>query len=292
MATSRPLPLPAATARQRLLLALLGFGVWAMTAIIAQPGWLPMLFLWAPLVLFPIARVAPDCPLGPSLCAAVLAAGSFLMPPGIWAGLLTFPWFGVALGHALMRLHAALRDRCPFGPILGLYWLVGAGWLALARFDLRPLGFSPEIVLATAAHFHFAGVLLPVLVQRSTGPRLVLPVLLGVPLVALGITLTAFEIVWVECMATWFLAAVCWVVAWAQARAARRLPGAARWAAIGSILSLAVAMVLAVAYATGNYFQLPTLDIPWMIYTHGCLQAFGFATLGVRAWPSSAEERP
>src|SRR5256885_1534113 len=83
------------------------------------------------------------------------------------------------------------RNRRPVGRVLGLYWLVGAGWLALARFGLRPLGFSPEIVLATAVHFHFAGVLLPVLVLRSTGPRLVPPVLLGVPLVALGITLAA-----------------------------------------------------------------------------------------------------
>jgi hypothetical protein len=43
-------------------------------------------------------------------------------------------------------LHAAL-----------VYWPVGCLWLVISRAGVNPLGFSDDIVLLTAVHFHYAG---------------------------------------------------------------------------------------------------------------------------------------
>ncbi len=61
----------------------------------------------------------------------------------------------------------------------------------LSTLRLRPLGFSHEIVLLTAMHFHYAGAILPLLLaraaERSPG-RLAAAstcaILAGIPLVA------------------------------------------------------------------------------------------------------------
>ena len=49
-------------------------------------------------------------------------------------------------------------------------------------------------------------------------------------------------------------------------------------------VSLIGGMALAAIYALGEYLTTPWIDIATMIPTHGLLNAFGFATLGLLAW--------
>ena len=44
-----------------------------------------------------------------------------------------------------------------------IYLVVGGIASVMVGADLRPLGFSATIVLLTAAHFHYAGFVLPVI---------------------------------------------------------------------------------------------------------------------------------
>src|SRR5690606_17128804 len=65
------------------------------------------------------------------------------------------------------------------------------------RIGVRPLGFGAEIVALTAVHFHYAGILLTAsagfLLERNPESRFTargaVGVVLGVPLVAAGITI-------------------------------------------------------------------------------------------------------
>ncbi|MBP6508338.1 MAG: YndJ family transporter, partial [Opitutaceae bacterium] len=93
----------------------------------------------------------------------------------------------------------------------------------------RPLGFSPDIVLLTAVHFHFAGLVLPVVTglvlarhpQSRAAHWSAWGVLLGVPLVAAGIS--AVQLGWggaIECLAAIVLVLSAWGVAWQHARLA------------------------------------------------------------------------
>ena len=100
--------------------------------------------------------------------------------------------------------------------------------------------------------------------------------LLGVPLVAAGITSSQFGVRWIECMAAWFFGGACIWFALEQLRLAL----AVRYALVRGLLflsslSLIAAMSLALLYATGNYLQMHWLDIPFMLRWHGPIQVFG-----------------
>jgi hypothetical protein len=170
--------------------------------------------------------------------------------------------------------------------------IVGAGWLVLARLGERPLDYAHAIVHATAVHFHYAGFVLPILALQWLRDRpsihryLVLAgVLTGVPMVAAGITLSAFGIHWPELIAVWFFVAVCgWFAVTQLEHAQDQADRIIRWLLVVSSLSLILAMTLAFLYATGNYWRLEWLDIPLMLRTHGPIQVFGFALPCVIAW--------
>src|SRR5262249_19239859 len=131
------------------------------------------------------------------LPAALLLAGVLLLPSGLAAAAFTLPWLGVTLLLALAGLgrlrqprRLAAAELCVTAALL--YPAVGGGWLVLSALGARPLDFAPEIVRATAIHFHYAGFALPLLAGRlararpGLGARTVTAgVVLGVPLVAL-----------------------------------------------------------------------------------------------------------
>jgi hypothetical protein len=198
---------------------------------------------------------------------------------------LTFTFF-VAARTAFA--HAANRDRLVL-LVVACYLVVGASWLVLARMGQRPLDYEHAIVHATAVHFHYAGFVLPILalqwvhVAPSRERVMVLTaLLLGVPLVAAGITLSAFAIHWPELIAVCFFFTACIAFAIAQLRFA--ITTSPRWLLIASSLSLLVAMSFALAYGVRNYVPADWLDIPLMLRTHGPIQVFGFALSGVVAW--------
>jgi YndJ-like protein len=274
---------------------LLGLAVWFGTVLLSEPGWAGALSLLAPLVAVPLALTLLEAPR--EIRWAFALAASLLAPTygwqrGVVAAGFTLPWLMLCLCHAFAEL-LRLPKRCDFVAVLMRgYLVVGAVWLLLARLGARPLGFEDVIVHATAVHFHYAGFVLPTLLlrlahadrQRATRCSLV-GVLAGMPLVAAGITLTVWQIHWLESAATLFMAASCWLAAWQQGRFAcvvrRGLP---RALLLASSASLAVAMVFACLYAGGRLLNALWLDIPFMLRFHGGLQVFGFALPGLVAW--------
>jgi hypothetical protein len=104
------------------------------------------------------------------------------------------------------------------------------------------------------------------------------------PLVAAGITLSVWERRELELSATWFLTTACLVAAWRQLHWASRLRPAASWLMRVAAASLALAMTLAAVYALGMFLGTPWLTIPWMLRTHGVLQALGFTLPTLVAW--------
>jgi hypothetical protein len=201
--------------------------VGAAAAIVAvcvfQPGWAELLLLVAAFVAMPLAlglasmpdRQGLSSPLWQlagwlHLPAALLLAAAFALPSGVVAAGLTAPWFFftslVAL-LGLVRLRAFPRPSMESISIYAglIYLAVGGMWAVLSRLGARPVGFSDIIFLATAVHFHYAGCVLPLLTglawrffQDWMSRLAALGVIVGVPLVALGITLSAYEITIVE----------------------------------------------------------------------------------------------
>lgn len=109
-----------------------------------------------------------------------------------------------------------------------------------------------------------------------------LAVVVGIPLVAIGIALRSP--IW-ELAATLLLGSAAIALAVLQFVAAVRskIPQALSLLGISSI-SLATAMVLAVLYAFGRFQGEPMLEIPTMIATHGLLNAVGFSLFGLFGW--------
>ncbi len=102
------------------------------------------------------------------LPGALLVTLSFFLPVGWRAGALVCAWLIVAVAlafHGLERLiRSGMRSFTEFCFAFGEgYTLVGALWLLASRLGLRPFGFHEPIVLLTAIHFHYAGLMAAIL---------------------------------------------------------------------------------------------------------------------------------
>ena len=246
-----------------------------------RPGWTPRLRLLTVLAQPPTA-----------LC--LIAA--FLLPAGTTAAALATPWLLFTMlvaGIGLLRLRAGrwrpLEELCLSAGLIFL--AIGGAWTLASRWGLRPLDFKDVIVLLTGVHFHYAGFVLPLLAGFA-GRRLRTPasrvaavgVVVGVPLVALGITVGE-RLPWVQLTAAWTLAAACLLVALLQFGLAldrqlilRRLP----FVVSGALL--AAGMSLAATYALGEYLNTHWLTIETMIPWHGLMNSLGFALPGLAGW--------
>ena len=230
--------------------------------------------------------------------AAALFAASTLVARGPFAAALALPWVGVALLLAWFGLWRLLpRGLGPVEETLldaGLLYLpVGALAAVAYRLDLG-LGYGLVVVHLTAAHYHYATFLLPVVAaalgrhlddDRTRRPFRVVAVVLvvGVPLVAAGITASPpLEAV----AATGFAVAVVAVAALfgRTAVSVRETDqGAAALLAVAAV-SVTLGMALAVAYAVGQWTGPRVVGIAEMVPTHGVLNALGFALPAVLAW--------
>jgi len=280
--------------REAFAQSLVGFLLWAFAVPLIGLDWSPALLAFAPLVLFPMLFEL----LGESLFARRMAFLAFLPAlasygpeQGILAGALTLPWLAFSLLFAGYRALPDVQNRRYVNIIIKLFLIVGTSWLVLARLGERPLGFEHAIVHATAVHFHYAGFTLLILALQwvNLAPSryrflLMGTLLLGVPMVATGITASALGIPWIEWVAVCFFVAACAWFALEQARFAIACVGWTRALLTLSSVSLIVAMCLALTYATGNQWRIDWLDIPLMLRTHGPIQVFGFALPGVVAW--------
>jgi len=284
---------------------------WALGCAPEWPEWLAVvILLFSPLVLVPLALrlVARRCPLGgdsrawtlagrAQLPAALLLSAAFALPAGPVAAALTVPWVLFTLVVAVIGLRrlweGGVRPLSAACENAGLIFLaVGGAWTLTSRLGARPLDFDAMIVLLTAAHFHFAGFILPLLTSwtaqelndRLTG--LACPgVMGGVPLVAAGITANQLGLPCVEALAAWFLSAACMLLAVSQGR----LGWQTRVSPAGSLLvlssiALVAGMILAAAYGIRSHVSLAWLDIPTMLVTHATVNAFGFCLAGLAGW--------
>ncbi|HEV2195284.1 MAG TPA: YndJ family transporter [Candidatus Acidoferrum sp.] len=99
---------------------------------------------------------------------AVLTTTSFFLRDGRTAGALTVLWLFAGISLALDGLMRLIQTRLQSFHELCFavgegYALVGALWLLASRMGLRPVGFHEPIVLLTAVHFHYAGLMAAVL---------------------------------------------------------------------------------------------------------------------------------
>lgn len=273
--------------------------------------------LLSPLALLPlaVALIGPEsgrlwrCAAWTQLPAAALLVGSFALPVGPVAATFAAPWLGftgLLAWCGLLRLTASgLRNPAELAVIAGLvYVAIGGAWTFASRLGLGFLGFEEPLVLLTGAHFHYAGLLLPILTglaARNLGDTpanlACFAVMVAVPLVAVGITLGARGVYVPDLVAALLMTATGFVVAILQLRLAKRATGPlprVLFAISGG--SLLVGMLLAGIYAVGNYAHRvghdlggEWLTIPQMIRSHAAVNVFGFALPGLLAWLVSAE---
>jgi hypothetical protein len=237
--------------------------------------------------------------------AALAFACHFFPRTETLSGLVTLPWLAFCVLCALdglARLAAASRARDPAhaAVAIGLIYLpVGAAWLSMFRFGIRPLDFPDIIVILTAGHFHFAGFCAPLLIARMSeamrhaGSRLARPVAklaltatAGMPLVAAGITLTQLGFKGLEVYAALSFAAILTAFAtlgitWSLLQLPRRRRFLLHAVSCASLIA---AMALAALYAIGNASGTPILSILDMIRWHAAIIVCGFAIPGLVGW--------
>lgn len=226
--------------------------------------------------------------------AALALVGSLSLEQGMVAGALAVPWLGLCGVLALAGgWRLLLRRGGPAAAVVidgGLaFAAVGGAWTVATRAGIQPMGFSDTIVLLTAVHFHYAGLALPILaglagrvLPGTHHTAVVVGVLAGVPLVAIGISTTLL----IEGFAAVVMATAGIGLGALQLRIAgdRTLPALRRGLLAISGLALLGGMALAMAYGVGAWLPARPVSIPGMVAMHGATNAIGFALLGLLAW--------
>ncbi len=301
--------------------AVIGAVAWLAFALAARTApteyaWTHVLLAFAALVLVPLALdlVVEKRDTGrigramtwaqraqmPAAACLALACG---MKAGLWALLVAIPWAVVTALLAVVGIGRMLRDAWSrplerLSADVGLgYLAIGGMWLLIDRAGLKPLGFDPSIVVLTAAHFHFAGFLLPLFAGRIArempdsrfAARGVVGTVLGVPAVAMGITMTqlgwtpAFEAAAGCGLALAGISVGILHVRWAMDADDSPMPSRVLLGISGAAVFFA--MLLAVAYAIRAFATpLPWLGLPQMRAIHGTLNGIGFGLCGVLGW--------
>ena len=174
------------------------------------------------------------------------------------------------------------------------YWFTGAFWAFCFLAGIQPLGFDPVIVGLTAAHFHVAGFVLSTIIyaQLLDKPNvftciLAIAALFGMPLVALGITLTRWGFTpVVEGFSSLLFASMALAVAGRQMASfgQKNLPQTARWYWLLGAVCLLGGALLASLYALRFQWPLAWINIPNLKIWHGTLNAVGFGWLSLSGW--------
>jgi hypothetical protein len=162
------------------------------------------------------------------------------------------------------------------------------------RASWAPWGFDPLSVLLTAAHFHHAGFTLPLMAGLNAKARpgcwtrfSCVAILLGVPLVAIGITCTHFGVLpFMEPVGVTVLVLGATGVAVSQMRRGLDREWSI-WTRVGFVISgasLLAAMLLALGFGLRYVFPNLALTMPQMWAIHGTLNVFGFGLCGILAW--------
>jgi YndJ-like protein len=173
------------------------------------------------------------------------------------------------------------------------YLVTGALWASSLLFRVSPLGFDAVIVSLTAAHFHLAGFTLTVIIRELLAHTvgfwrnlLITTALIGMSLVALGITLTKFQVgISVEWMGSVLFGILVLIIAVLQGKIAWQIPiFPTKIALLFSSICLFFGVSLAILYALRFIYPISWVTIPNMKLWHGTLNTLGFGFLGVSGW--------
>lgn len=259
-------------------------------------SWVQSLLVLAPLLLVPLAYplIHPRHSFSPWILIGGLTFGiSYLLPTGYLAGGLALVWLLCTLllawNHIQQYRQQKAENEISYAGLAAfLYLPVGAAWALADRLGLQPMGFQSTIVLLTAVHFHYAGFLLLVAGHRIlTFPSNTYKVnwdlllVVGVPLVALGITLSQWEApAWMETLSATVMAIGGLGVAALHLNTSRQIQNTfVIWTWRVGALCLSIGMCLAIAYGWRPFFSLDFLSIPWMYAVHGTLNFLGVGLL-------------
>ncbi|MGK2950207.1 MAG: YndJ family transporter [Acidimicrobiales bacterium] len=249
-----------------------------------------------------VALVLPAALGGPgrwwALAAASLAVACVQDRGTAEAAVLTLPWLVVG-GAVRVR---ALREA---GPLLfwtrpqaihllaHAYGLVAAWWMLLSQAERTMAGITEPFVQLTAVHFTYAGAGALVLASTALdsvatgGPRRLGRAAVVLTAGAPPVVATGFVTGWPLAQVGGALAMALGVFATALLELHRavgcRLSGPVRALLVVSGLAVWAPMVLAVAWAAGQHWDIAALSIPDMVRTHGAANALGFVGAGLLA---------
>jgi len=224
--------------------------------------------------------------------AGCVAASLAWLPTGWPAAVLVAPWAaaGLAVTATALRECAPVTCRSAARVVAAGYSVVAAGALCTSRLGLRLLGIGEPIVKLTAVHYTYAGAAALILAAAA------LPTPAGrrppVAYWAVGLTAGAPPIVALgfvtgsaapQIGGAVLMTIGVWLTASLELRAvaAGREKGAARGLLAVSGVAIWIPMVLALAWAAGQHWNVPALSIPDMARTHGVANAVAFVLCGL-----------
>ncbi len=279
---------------------------WIMPESAFKTAYVHCILLAAVLWLVPLGwrmLKLPEMTIRVGQLSGLLLAFAYMLEPSTLTGLFALPWLLFAIWVAGRQLRdwssLKLHRLCELGAVVFL--TVGAAWVCFDRWGYYPMRYDPIIVLLTGIHFHYAGFILPLATARvlphivaKIRPLLGWGILLGMPLVALGITsdhlgfpplLEAIPVT-IMTLAGSGVALAHLNLGWKK----RTEPVGILWLIGG--LALLAGMLLATLYGWRAFLDLPFLSIPWMYAVHGTLNAMGFAVPILLGWWLSDRSAP
>lgn len=284
-------------------IGLLGWLIFTVLKLPVSPfqiGYVQILILAVPTFLLPFAGFLlcfSKKEVGSGVLSGLILALAFILEKSQFAAILTLPWLLWTVWMALSKFQKWLNKRTWDIAELNilatsLFLPVGAAWAFADRLDFRPFDFDATITLLTAAHFNYAGFILPLLTglilskfQNKRVKTFGISVIIGVPLVAIGITTSHFLLPeFIETACVTILASSAFGIGFLHVIFAFKNGGKFRWLFALSGIALMAGMTLAMGYGWRFYVPISFLSIPWMYAVHGTLNALGFALPGVLAW--------
>lgn len=282
----------------------IGLAAW-IVALVALPASVPLqarILLLAPLVIVPRlleavpleARLLPvEAPL--ALVAALPLLVALALPAGPLAAAFAVPWLALCAAFGVTAAWRGIRklpDIVAPARAAELGLLAAFGFLAVAaiflffdRLGFLPGGFSADIILLTAVHFHFAGfglLLVASLLARSR-PRVgvaVLGLMVGIPVTAAGFITGSTALNALGALVTG-LSGIGLALALLTDRSSVPRPRRLAWRLAG--LALLIGMPMGIAWSAAIALEFSFLDIDRMVRTHGALNALAVLLVALAA---------
>jgi len=219
--------------------------------------------------------------------AGATAAIALRLDRGTGAAALVIPWVVVAASRVVQAVRRA-------GPLMfwtrgdvvqalaAVYACVAAGALVQSRLGVRLFGIREPIVELTAVHYVYAGCGALVLAAATTRTAAVVCTAVAPPVVAAGFVTDAAV---PQVGGAVLMTVGVWMTAGLELREVATAGHGVGPRVLLCVSGLAVwvPMVLAMAWAAGQHWEVPALSIDDMIPLHGVPNALAFTLAGLAA---------